>query len=186
MARPRRTSRMTVEECRCLDVDAMRRAGIFASPTGSTWRVAWKSADGESDTTICYAISANSGCVVLCMNVELNDGASKGRMPDGYSIEITTTEPRYWFRCPLVRNGVACRRRVGRLYQPPGQRIFGCRACYQLTYDSCQRHDKRKSALIRDPLALARALQSRNPRQQILGIGAYAQAVARLAKARRR
>lgn len=45
---------------------------------------------------------------------------------------------RWWFTCPLSRGGVACRRRCGKLYLPPGGKYFGCRECHALTYRSCQ------------------------------------------------
>ena len=45
---------------------------------------------------------------------------------------------RWWFTCPLIVNGVACNRRAGKLYLPPGARYFGCRKCHDLTYRSCQ------------------------------------------------
>lgn len=41
---------------------------------------------------------------------------------------------RYWFICPR------CFRRVAILY---GGRYFYCRLCHDLTYRSCQQHDKR-------------------------------------------
>jgi hypothetical protein len=31
---------------------------------------------------------------------------------------------------------------VGKLYLPPGGKFFGCRQCYDLTYESCQRSHK--------------------------------------------
>ena len=43
---------------------------------------------------------------------------------------------RYWFICPLSRNGVYCGRRVGNLYKAPGADYFGCRHCYDLSYES--------------------------------------------------
>jgi hypothetical protein len=45
---------------------------------------------------------------------------------------------RFWFICPLIVRGMACNRRVGNLYLPPGTRYFGCRKCHNLTYRSCQ------------------------------------------------
>ena len=45
---------------------------------------------------------------------------------------------RWWFTCPLIVGGVACNRRCGKLYLPPGSRYFGCRTCHGLTYRSCQ------------------------------------------------
>jgi hypothetical protein len=49
---------------------------------------------------------------------------------------------RWWFRCPLVRgespDGTPCGRRCFKLYEPPGADYFGCRECYDLTYESAQ------------------------------------------------
>ena len=64
-----------------------------------------------------------------------------------YPVELTTTPcnfggVRYWFLCPLVVDGKACRRRVGKLYLPWGSRYFGCRTCHDLTYRSCKEHNK--------------------------------------------
>ena len=58
-----------------------------------------------------------------------------------YKIALTTTQcnfngKRYWFICPLNRNGVYCGRRVGTLYLAPSGRYFGCRHCYNLSYES--------------------------------------------------
>ncbi len=43
---------------------------------------------------------------------------------------------RWWFACP------SCGRRVGILYLPSGGRLFRCRHCYDLTYQS--RNDNRR------------------------------------------
>jgi hypothetical protein len=55
---------------------------------------------------------------------------------------------RWWFTCPLIVGGVACNRRVGKLYLPPGAHYFGCRKCHDLTYESCQEahREERRSA----------------------------------------
>jgi hypothetical protein len=62
-------------------------------------------------------------------------------------IRLQTTVPRlggrrWWFTCPLVVNEQPCRRRVGKLYLPPGSKYYGCRTCYHLTYTSCQESHK--------------------------------------------
>ena len=64
-----------------------------------------------------------------------------------YRLNLTTTKPlygglRWWMVCPLSIEGKVCRRRVGRLYLPPGGKYFGCRQCYGLTYTSCQESHK--------------------------------------------
>ncbi|KPL22834.1 MAG: hypothetical protein AMJ75_07315 [Phycisphaerae bacterium SM1_79] len=43
---------------------------------------------------------------------------------------------KYWFICPLSRNGVYCGRRVGKLYLAPVANYFGCRHCCDLSYES--------------------------------------------------
>ena len=54
---------------------------------------------------------------------------------------------RWWFTCPLIVNGAACRRRVGKLYLPGGAKYFGCRSCHGLTYRSCQEaHSEERAA----------------------------------------
>lgn len=45
---------------------------------------------------------------------------------------------RWWFTCPLSRNGVPCDRRTAKVYLPPGGKYFGCRICHDLTYRSAQ------------------------------------------------
>ena len=55
-----------------------------------------------------------------------------------YQVQITTTpchfgNKRYWFICPLIKNGQRCGRRIGTLY---GGKYFGCRQCHELSYRS--------------------------------------------------
>jgi hypothetical protein len=49
---------------------------------------------------------------------------------------------RWWFECPVVKDGVYCGNRSSKLYLPVGQLYFGCRSCYDLTYESCQTSHK--------------------------------------------
>jgi len=46
-------------------------------------------------------------------------------------------------------DGAPCTARVRKLYLPPGVRYVGRRRCYDLTYASCQQHDKRFDAVRR-------------------------------------
>ncbi len=47
---------------------------------------------------------------------------------------------RYWFVCPLVRNGLLCGRRCRCLCRHPDGVYFGCRECIRLTYRSRRMH----------------------------------------------
>jgi len=51
---------------------------------------------------------------------------------------------------------------------------FGCRACHNLTYESAQTHDHRIYLLMRDPVAVIKAVNSDNPDEKIRGLQAYA------------
>ncbi|MBP6944783.1 hypothetical protein KBB85_02050 [Patescibacteria group bacterium] len=58
-----------------------------------------------------------------------------------YQVRIVSTVcqfggRRYWFICPLIRDGIPCGRRIGVLYM--GGKYFGCRRCYDLAYSSQQ------------------------------------------------
>ncbi len=74
-------------------------------------------------------------------SVVFNDGALE------YEIALERTACRlggfrYWFVCSVVKDEVYCGNRVGKLYLPPGGKFFGCRQCYDLTYESCQKSHK--------------------------------------------
>ena len=77
------------------------------------------------------------------------------RTPWPTSASSSTAVTVNFFVCPLVVRGSPCERRVGKLYLPPGGRYFGCRLCYDLTYESDQTHDKRVDALRKNPELLA-------------------------------
>lgn len=49
---------------------------------------------------------------------------------------------RYWFMCPLSRSGMTCGRLSAVLYKAGN--YFGCRCCYNLTYQS-KKHNSRSS-----------------------------------------
>lgn len=69
---------------------------------------------------------------------------------------------RRWFTCPLIARGVACNRRVGKLYLPPGARYFGCRTCHDLSYSSAQKahaSERLFASLDRDFAALPAAVR---------------------------
>jgi hypothetical protein len=64
-----------------------------------------------------------------------------GGEPIERTIELQTTRPhwggqRCWFICLFSGNGRACRRRVTKLYLPPGSKYYACRRCHALTYRS--------------------------------------------------
>lgn len=186
MGRPRWTDRLTVEECSWIDIEAMHRDGVLVSPPGTRWWVVWKDGEGKAEATLAYSVVATSGCAIaLRINGKPTDGQAGSDFT--YLIEIATSRPRfggrrYWFRCPVVCNGTHCDRRVRRLYLPPGQQIFACRICYNLTYWSAQTHDKRVDRMILDPAALLSALAGEDLKQALLAFKANTRLIERLKK----
>jgi hypothetical protein len=138
--RPKRKT--TVEECFSLDVGKLLRRGFLRAGQRcvGTWSWpllrsgGWFVADIEAD-----ALDPTNA------TARLRHRSLRG--PLDYTVRLTTTSPRFgglrfWFTCPLTVNGRRCGRRVGKLYLPLGAPYFGCRACHQLTYRSCQESHK--------------------------------------------
>lgn len=97
----------------------------------------WTSAYGkETSAGIRMDIRDGFGHLQLTYTIS---GWSDEKTDMDYRVEVVSTPcyfggRRYWFICPLMRNGVACYRRIGVLYL--GGKYFGCRRCYDLAYKS--------------------------------------------------
>jgi hypothetical protein len=150
------SKKAVVEDCKTLDLNQLAREG--SSVAGRTASLRWLR--GEEETgSIGYAVRPRAGGLLLVLSYRWSRADGQGQ-PVELPIPLETTRPRFgglrwWGRCPLAVNGVACRRRVAKLYLPPEERYFGCRTCHRLTYHSAQTHDKRVDALRKNPERLA-------------------------------
>jgi hypothetical protein len=158
MGRHRWTTRLTVEDCQlCLCVASFHRAGTFACPPGTISTLKWTSPSDEWLGRLECRLD-HSGPTGLAIYIRRQ--CARISVPvDEQLVPITTVQPhlggkRFWFLC-------GCGRRAGRLYLPPGQGIFRCRHCYNLTYRSAREHDQRLYDLSRNPAALLLALRER-------------------------
>jgi len=149
----------TVEDCRSVSVGAMAREGIFR--WGPGYRASWRwsvTEEGEQKEVASMGLATvgHEGVVtgvVFAYTITRYNGE---KVPCRYEVRIDRTPChfggwRYWFVCPLVVGGRPCHQRVAKLYLPPGGTYYGCRHCYNLTYESVQRHDKRVDALMKLP-----------------------------------
>jgi hypothetical protein len=140
-----------------LDLAELARDGAFVPWYSGFLR--WMRGE-EEVASIGYTVRpSGTGGLVLCLSYRMTRTGEAVELP--VRLESTALHfggCRWWGRCPLVVDGAACGRRVGKLYLPPGGRYFGCRRCYHLTYGSAQRHDKRVDRLRQDPAALAAIL----------------------------
>jgi hypothetical protein len=177
MGRPSWTTRLTVQACRVLRVESLQRDGVFRSATGSIWTSLWKDEAGFIEAAIGYVVVRERDELALLIDPDQAKQYLGMRILGRYEVPITDTRPhlggtRFWFRCPVMREGIPCCRRVGCLYLPPETQIFGCRSCHNLTYKSAQEHDPRTYRLAQDLGAMDAALRSGDRRRGLLGIRA--------------
>lgn len=102
---------------------------------------------GEGNRYASGVVSWRRGCNVphskirygySCGKVNLSYKLIRTGEVSNYPVLLASTaQPkgsiRYWFQCPLR----GCGRMVAKLYLPTGAKYFGCRLCYNLTYESC-------------------------------------------------
>jgi hypothetical protein len=158
----RPAKKSTVEDCRSLDAnqwmrEGVLRAGVWHFGSWSWWRDTERR---EQTASLGYEVDTRDPAAP---SLRLSYTIVRTGEALDYRVGLTTTRPRFgglrwWFICPLVVNGSTCARRVGKLYLPPGGRYYGCRHCYDLTYTSCQQHDKRVDFLRRNPEVFQRLM----------------------------
>jgi len=145
-----------VEDCLALDASRWTREGILREGVWQSGGWEWRNTWGKKVASIGYVVNTldpTRPVVHLVYALTLFSG-EKEEIDE--PVPLQTTRPhfggvRWWFTCPLLVNGKPCRRRVRKLYRPPGGRYFGCRQCCGLTYRSVQEHDRRVDALLRNP-----------------------------------
>ncbi len=130
------------EECLQLHIKTFKKNFI----QGFLGVVFWSMGD-EVTNILSYIVAGNADSGVILLIYKFNDWITKESVDCIYPVQLSTTPlpwggVRYWFVCPLIKEGITCKRRVGVLYLPPGGRYFGCRHCYDLTYRSCQESHK--------------------------------------------
>lgn len=101
--------------------------------------IVWTSGYDESKSSVgIVGMTGDGGDYIRFYYTQTNWDTGEKKDFD-YKVKLTTTYcnyggKRYWFICPLIRNGVYCGRRVGVLYKAGD--YFGCRHCHDLTYSS--------------------------------------------------
>jgi len=134
------SNRWTVEECKSISTKFLNTYHYFDGGVhcGS---MSW-CRNGEKTGSISFTISTLEGDEYIRFQYTYTDRYTEEKTELDYTTRITSTPcnyggRRWWFICPLIVNGCACSRRVGILYIANGKH-FGCRHCYNLTYESCK------------------------------------------------
>lgn len=135
-----------VDESKPLPTTYLRQALNYVADNnvlGPGWpgSLAWKRGDQPSGS-IGYLITRGSPFPVVHLRYDITPWGGEKTSYD-YAVNVVATTPTYggrhwWWICPLTKNGRPCQRRVAKLYLPGSGRYFGCRHCYDLTYQSCR------------------------------------------------
>ncbi|HUU19733.1 MAG TPA: hypothetical protein VMW72_21460 [Sedimentisphaerales bacterium] len=131
----------TVEDCRSVSISFLRKHGYLSEPCSMSGSIVWKNYYGEETSSIGIVVSTLDDNNYIRFQYTTTDRNTGEKTEYDYKVQLTTTPcnfggVRYWFICPLSRNGVYCGRRVAKLYKAPGGGYFGCRHCYNLSYES--------------------------------------------------
>ena len=140
--RPSGSGRHTVEACRSIDVNRLHKAGCLWPAWSGGWqwtnnseRVGWVNLRVEAD---CGAdqFARRGDCVHLSYRVRIGGGEWEDVAETVRIVRVLCRfgGSRPYFICPGVVNGIACGRRVIKLYGPG--RYFLCRHCYCLAHAS--------------------------------------------------
>ncbi|MFH0926828.1 MAG: hypothetical protein V1872_14555 [bacterium] len=186
------SDRNTVEDCKSIDIPWLARYDYFCG--FKTGGVEWKNSSGQVTSSIGIQVSVDKNDPqenYIRFFYTTTHTYSKEKTASDYKIQLTTTpcnygNVRYWFICPLMLNNRVCNRRVGRIYLPPNGKYFGCRHCYNLTYQCQKEHDKRVDALLKNPYKLMACRNSNNLKDSLLSVKASMKIIEGLEKRHKR
>lgn len=135
-------ARAIAEQSNSLKISWLKKQGYF--PRGGSWRggtVTWTYgiSDNKSSIGINVAAGIEDGENYIRLHYTFTDHWTEEKSDMDYKIELTTTPchyggVRYWFVCPLSKNGRYCGRRVGVIYSIG--KWFGCRHCGEIAYQA--------------------------------------------------
>ena len=158
--------KVRVDEARSIDILDIQRNGLFDEGGTGIWTRKW-TRNEEVVASISYCLeSGEEGPIGVRFMYTISSRNSEEKKDCDYIIPVVSTPcnfggKRWWFACPLVINNQFCRRRCRIIYMPPASEYFGCRECYQLTYESRQRHREKFYEGVEKPYIAIEAAQQK-------------------------
>lgn len=145
-----RVSKDVAEDYLKLSIFKMRQQGYLTKFYSG--KVTWL-LDGQRSSVVANIEPLPGDDLQLRLIYTQTDRTTGHKQEFNYVVNLTSTpcnfgELRYWFVCPLSKNGIKCNRRVGVLYK--GGDYFGCRHCYNLSYRSCNENPRFRGLPWRD------------------------------------
>ncbi len=101
--------------------------------------ITWTGGFNESKSSIGIIVNLTDPSPFIALHYTQTNRDTDEKKDFDYKVLLTSTPchfggERWWFICPLTLDGRPCKRRVGKLYKDGD--YFGCRHCYDLTYQS--------------------------------------------------
>lgn len=134
-------SKIIKEDCKSISVYKLKEWGYLKSSSFRRSNIHWSNCDGERKGDVNIEIDFRDPCnksVVVEYKIR--------RYEDGWRnvkqrFDIVSTKCNYggercWFICSLYSGGAHCGRRVAKLYLTSESGYFGCRHCFNLTYEA--------------------------------------------------
>lgn len=144
-------SKAIAEQSNALSIFWLKKYGYL----NSGWRsggIKWiyRMSGNESNIGFTVTINGSEGDNIKLQYSHTSRETGEKKSMD-YEVELTTTPcnyggKRYWFICPLTKNGRRCGRRVGVLYSIG--KWFGCRHCGEIAYDAQMSGGKFRSSSV--------------------------------------
>ncbi len=117
-----------------MNMAQMHQIGVLQRGPNMLWTCRWN--EGGKESSISYEIQKNPYDNAMKVRFKYRVLAEPGQpeKPMDYTVPIKTSRSYkgktwYWFVCPLIINGKACKRRVRNLYFLPNSTYFGCKHC---------------------------------------------------------
>ena len=131
-------AKTTVEQATQLSIFKLKEFGLLHGYAATT--LTWTRRLSGKQNSVGIIVNIEDEPYVE-VNYTITDRNAGEKTDYDYKICLTTTPchfggVRYWFICLLSKNGVYCGRRTGTLYLASGGKYFGCRHCYELSYES--------------------------------------------------
>ena len=131
-------AKTTVEQATQLSIFKLKEFNLLRGYAATT--LTWTHRPSGKQSSIGIVVDIGDEPYVK-VNYTVTDRSTGEKTDYDYKISLTATPcnyggARYWFICPLSVNGVYCGRRTGTLYIASGGNYFGCRHCYDLSYES--------------------------------------------------
>ena len=131
-------SKTEADNLKKIQISFLKKHGYLKKDSWKYGQINWSNKWSDNKSSV--SINVSTGDEKYLRIYYTQTDRSTGEKKDfDYKVPLETTTCnfggfRYWFKCTLYKRGIYCGRRVGVLYKDGDW--FGCRHCYNLTYES--------------------------------------------------